>query len=123
MIYIFNFKIEEEKKKKKKKQAMGRIRTSKLSPVYTTVTVTVYCGIILSMQYTGTLNEDTGISLYDSGPVFYIRISCLANRTNSKIDCALSSLPAFTFFWDNFARTSPITNMFFFFFFNMADCG
>ena len=76
---------------------MGRIRTSKLSPVYTTVTVTVYCGIILSMQYTGTLNEDTGISLYDSGPVFYIRISCLANRTNSKIDCALSSLPAFTF--------------------------
>ena len=49
------------------------------------------------MQYTGTLNEDTGISLYDSGPVFSTCISCLANRTHIKIDCALSGLLAFTF--------------------------
>ena len=39
----------------------------------------------LSMQYTCTLNEDTGISLYHSGPVFYSHISCLVNQTPSKI--------------------------------------
>ena len=61
------------------------------------VTISVYCDIILPMQYTGTLNEDTSIPLYNSFPVFYTRISCLANRTHCKIDCALSSLPVFTF--------------------------
>ena len=49
------------------------------------------------MQYNGTRNEDTGISLYYSSPKFYTHISCLANRTHSKIDCALSGLPDFTF--------------------------
>ena len=87
--------------------------------------VTIYRGIILPIQYTRKLNEDTSISLYHSSPVFYTRISCLANRTHGKnrlctfllchsgpvfytrrlvplkhtpkIDCAISSLPAFTF--------------------------
>ena len=39
--------------------------------------VTVYCGIILPIRYTGTLNENTGISLYHSSPVFYTRAACL----------------------------------------------
>ena len=49
------------------------------------------------MQYIGMLNEDTGISLYHSGPVFYAHISCLSNQTHSKIDCALFSLPGCSF--------------------------
>ena len=50
--------------------------------------VRIYCSIILPMQYyTGMLNEDTGISLYRSGPVFYTCISCLANQTKQNKLC------------------------------------
>ena len=43
------------------------------------VTKSVYCGIILPIRYTGTLNENTGISLYHSSPVFYTRTACLTH--------------------------------------------
>ena len=50
--------------------------------------VTIYCSIILPIRYTGTLNENTGILLYHSSPMFYIEHAP---------DCAISSLPVFIF--------------------------
>ena len=51
-----------------------------LSAVIKGVTIYRYigiCGIILPIRYTGTLNENTGISLYHSSPAFYTRTACL----------------------------------------------